>query len=238
VREHARNGEPEGLVIIAEEQTSGRGRRGRGWSAPPHTSLLLSLLLRPSWMASADAFYLTMMAGVALCEAIESMTPLHATLKWPNDLLLPIPGSAQPTLRKAAGILSEIEFAGERLAWVVVGMGINVNWSPQGIVDGRDLSLAATSVSAAAGHGIDRMALLQALLLRLDQHYTMLHSGRREALFTAWRDRLAMLGQSVEVQLPGSVLRGVAEGVAPSGALLLRDEHGAIHEIVAGEVGG
>jgi BirA family biotin operon repressor/biotin-[acetyl-CoA-carboxylase] ligase len=238
VREHARNGEPEGLVILAEEQTTGRGRRGRGWIAPPRTSLLLSLLLRPTWLAPADAFYLTMMTGVALCEVIEAMAPVRAALKWPNDLLLPVPGETPPALRKAAGILSEVEFSGERLVYVVVGMGINVNWAPQGIVDGRDLSAGATSVSIAVGHVIDRIALLQALMIKLDQHYAALRSGRREALFTAWRDRLAMLGQVIEVRLADSVLRGVAEDVSPSGALLLRDEHGAIREILSGEVGG
>ena len=136
-RRHARAGHQEGLVILADEQTAGRGRMGRAWVAPPGSSLLLSLLLRPAWLPPANSFALTMLAGVALCEAVEQVTP-GAALKWPNDLLLPIRGPAGPALRKAAGILSELELDADRIAWVVIGLGVNVNWSPSGVVDGHE----------------------------------------------------------------------------------------------------
>ncbi|HEX9370836.1 MAG TPA: biotin--[acetyl-CoA-carboxylase] ligase [Roseiflexaceae bacterium] len=236
VRQQARAGQPEGLVVLAEEQTAGRGRMGRGWAAPPGSSLLLSLLLRPDWLLPADSFALTMLAGVALCEAVEQAAPLRAALKWPNDLMLPVAGASEPALRKSAGILSEIELAGDQIAWVVVGMGVNVNWAPQGFVDGRDLAEVATSVAAAAGREIDRLALLRALLVRLDERYALLRQGRREELFDAWRGRLATLGQPVDVRLPQRELRGTAEGVEPSGALLVRDEAGILHTVVAGDV--
>src|SRR5690349_18633484 len=116
-RRKASDGHPEGLVILADVQSAGRGRMGRAWIAPPGSSLLLSLLLRPTWLAPSDAFGLTMLAGVALCEAVEQVTPAHAALKWPNDLLLPVRTAAGPALRKAAGILSEIELEGDRIAW-------------------------------------------------------------------------------------------------------------------------
>ena len=103
-RELARAGQAEGLTLVADEQASGRGRMGRGWAAPPGSSLLVSVLLRPSWLAPADSFALTMVAGVALCEAIEQATPLQAALKWPNDLLLRIHTASGPALRKAAGL--------------------------------------------------------------------------------------------------------------------------------------
>lgn len=236
VRERARAGRAEGLVVLAEEQTAGRGRMGRGWSAPPGSSLLLSLLLRPAWMAPADAFTLTMLAGVALCEAVEQAAPAWAALKWPNDLML-AGGPGEP-LRKAAGILSELEIADERVAWAVIGMGVNVNWAPEGIVDGRDLRLVATSISAAAGRPVDRRALLRALLVRLDARYQALRRGRREELFISWRDRLATLGQAVQVRLPGGELQGIAEEVEYSGALRVRDAAGAVHTVLAGDVGG
>jgi BirA family biotin operon repressor/biotin-[acetyl-CoA-carboxylase] ligase len=237
VRERARAGQPEGLLVLAEEQTVGRGRLGRGWAAPPGSSLLLSLLLRPGWLPPADAFALTMLAGVALCEAVEEATPVQATLKWPNDLLLPVRGVAGPTLRKAAGILSELELAGLHVAWVVIGIGVNVNWSPHGQVDGRDLAEVATSVGAAAGQPLGRLALLRALLRRLDTHYLALRAGQRDELFGAWRTRLAMLGQPISVRLPTGELRGVALDVEPSGALLVRDEAGDVHTVLAGDVG-
>jgi BirA family biotin operon repressor/biotin-[acetyl-CoA-carboxylase] ligase len=237
-RRQARAGQPEGLVILADAQTAGRGRMGRAWFAPPGSSLLLSLLLRPAWLAPADAFSLTMLAGVALCEAVEQVTPVHAALKWPNDLLLPVRTAAGPALRKAAGILSEIELAGDQIAWVVLGIGVNVSWSPAGIVDRRDLAEVATSVGAAAGQLVERLALLRALLERLDARYNALRRSGSVELFECWRERLAMLGQPVQIVLPHGELRGVAEDVERSGALRIRDAHGALHTVLAGDVGG
>jgi BirA family biotin operon repressor/biotin-[acetyl-CoA-carboxylase] ligase len=211
---------------------------GRTWIAPPGSSLLLSLLLRPAWLAPADAFSLTMLAGVALCEAVEQVTPARAALKWPNDLLLPVRTAAGPTLRKAAGILSEIELADDRIAWVVIGIGVNVSWSPSAVVDQRNLAEVATSVDAAAGQPVERLALLRALLERLDARYDALRRGSSADLFECWRDRLTTLGQPVQIGLPHSELRGIAEDVERSGALRVRDEHGALRTVMAGDVGG
>lgn len=233
VRQRARAGQPEGLVVLADEQTAGRGRLGRSWAAPPGSSLLCSVLLRPAWLAPTDAFLLTMLAGVALCDAVEQLAPLHARLKWPNDLLLPTANG----LRKTAGVLSELELAGDTIGWAVLGMGINVSWSPQGLVDGRDLATQATSVSAALGSPVERLALLRALLVQLDHGYTALRQGQRSALFEQWRGRLATLGQPVHVHLPAGELRGIAEEVEPSGALRVRDQEGVLHTVVAGDVG-
>jgi len=239
IRQQARAGHAEGLVILADAQIAGRGRLGRAWAAPPGSSLLLSLLLRPTWLPPADAFSLTMLACVALCEAVEQATPVRAALKWPNDLLLPVRTAAGPALRKAAGILSEIELDGDKIGWVVIGIGVNVGWSPTGIVDGRDLAAVATSVGAAAGQPVERLPLLRALLERLDAHYAALQRGDHADLFARWRDRLTMLGQPVQISLPqGGELRGIAEDVERTGALRVRDEHGTLHTVLAGDVGG
>jgi BirA family biotin operon repressor/biotin-[acetyl-CoA-carboxylase] ligase len=197
--------------------------------------LLLSLLLRPA-LAVPDVFVLTMLAGVALCEAVEQVVSVPVALKWPNDLLLPVGTAQGPSLRKAAGILCEVEPENGRVAWAIVGMGINVNWSPSGEIDGRDLSLTATSLSAAAGHTIDRLALLRALIERLDARYQALTANRQSKLFSDWRGRLAMLGQVVEVRLFDGTIRGIAEDVEPSGALLVRDAGGGLQRVVAGDV--
>src|SRR5215207_9410753 len=232
IRRQARAGHPEGLVILADQQTAGRGRLGRAWAAPPGSSLLLSLLLRPSWLAPTDVFSLTMLASVALCEAVEQATPVHAALKWPNDLLLPVRTAAGPALRKAAGILSEIELDGDQIAWVVIGIGVNVDWSPTGIVDGRDLAEVATSVGAAAGQPIERLPLLRALLERLDARYAALRGGDHANLFECWRGRLTTLGQPVQISLPHGELRGIAEDVERTGALRVRDKQGALHTVL------
>jgi BirA family transcriptional regulator, biotin operon repressor / biotin---[acetyl-CoA-carboxylase] ligase len=236
-REQARAGHAEGLTLVADEQTAGRGRMGRGWAAPPGSSLLVSVLLRPSWLAPARSFALTMLTGVALCEAIEQATSLQAALKWPNDLLLPVHTASGPDLRKAAGVLSEIELSDGAIAWVIVGIGVNVNWAPHGMVDGRDLSTVATSVGTALGAPVERLGLLRALLVQLDRRYAALRAGHGDELFAAWRARLTTLGQPVNVQLPQGQVAGIAEDVDPSGALRVRDASGVLHTILAGDVG-
>lgn len=232
-RERARAGYPEGLVVLAEEQSAGRGRLGRSWVSAYGDALLLSILLRPVWLPPGEAFSLTMMAGVALCEAVERVAPIRAQLKWPNDLLL----FADGEWRKSAGILTEVSVASDIIEWAIVGIGVNVNQTPVGAINGRNLQQMATCISAAAGQPISRAALLEALLTTLDERYAQLQSGERGLLFNDWRARLIRLGEPVTVALPGSELRGIAEDVAPDGTLLLRDADGVLHMVHTGDVG-
>jgi BirA family biotin operon repressor/biotin-[acetyl-CoA-carboxylase] ligase len=224
LREHAAQGAAEGLVILADEQTAGRGRRGRTWTAPPGTSLLLSVLARPTWLPPTDGFLLTMLAAVALAEAIETTARVPITLKWPNDL--------QIDERKLAGILVEVEAAGpDRIGWAIIGCGINVNWQPD-ITVGQ----TATSISAATGQPCDRAVLLQSILRAFDRHYLALRTGRREALRETWLGRLATLGQTVRVDLSNESFVGVAESVDPGGGLLVRCPNGDLRRVLAGDV--
>lgn len=238
LREQARIGVAEGFVITAEEQVAGRGRLGRGWRAPPGTSLLLSVLLRPHWLPPDGAYSITMLAAVALCHAVAATVPnLRVALKWPNDLLLPASPAPDAPLLKAAGILSELALRGERIDYVILGMGVNVNWSPAGTVDGRALETQATSIAQAGGHAIDREVLFHHVLAQLDTQYALLRRGQRESVFHAWRTRLHTLGQHITVTTPNGMLHGIAEDVDSHGALLLRDANGALHTITAGDVG-
>lgn len=139
-------------------------------------------------------------------------------------------------LRKAAGILSELTLTEGRVEAVVIGIGLNIAVQPQGLVDGRDLSQSATSLNAAAGREIVRGQVLRTLLEQLDRRYLRLQAGEQHELFTAWRARLAMLGQLVRVRRADDLLEGYAEDVEPSGALRLRDAHGTLHTITAGDV--
>ena len=225
LKRRARAGAPEGLVLSADEQTEGRGRRGRTWVAPPGSSLLLSILLRPAWLPPIDGFFLTILGAVAGAEAVEQSTGLAAELKWPNDLEL---GG-----RKIGGILAETEVGGAVLQWTVIGIGLNVNWDPSGL---PEIAMTATSLSRAAGRELPRAPLLRALLQRLDHWYLELRAGRRDRLFDAWRRRLTTLGQTVSVDRAGATIHGVAEGVTAQGALLVRDHAGTTHELTAGEV--
>jgi BirA family transcriptional regulator, biotin operon repressor / biotin---[acetyl-CoA-carboxylase] ligase len=221
----ARSGAAEGTVLSADEQTGGRGRRGRTWNAPAGSSLLLSVLLRPTSMPADESAALTMLAAVACAEAIEAATPLKVTLKWPNDLLV---GG-----RKVGGILLETELARSALVWAVIGMGININWNP---ADDPALAANATSLATALGHPVGRAEILFAVLQHLDARYARLRAGGQEELWTAWRGRLGMLGQPVVVEEAGQTTYGVAEDVTRDGALVLRTENGRTWRITAGDV--
>ena len=225
LKELARLGAPEGLVLSTDEQTTGRGRRGRTWIAPPGSSLLLSVLLRPTWLPAPDAFYLTMMAAVACVEAIEPTTGAAITLKWPNDL--------EADGRKLGGILVETEIASGEIAWAVIGIGINLNWDPATI---PELAGSATSLAALLGRPVDRQELFAAVLHALDEQYRRLQAGARETIHSTWRSRLSTVGRVVRVERSGEIFEGLAEGVAQDGALVVRDRAGIRHEVTSGEV--
>jgi BirA family biotin operon repressor/biotin-[acetyl-CoA-carboxylase] ligase len=221
----ARAGAAEGLVLSTDEQTAGRGRHDRRWEAPARTSLLISVLLRPTWLVAADGFYLTMLAAVACAEAIEQVIATTVDLKWPNDL--------QIDGLKIGGILVEAELLGGTIRWAVVGIGLNANWDPTTI---PYLATTATSLSTIAGRPISRARLLQALLERIDVHYTRLEAGARAPLAAAWRQRLVTLGRWVQAERAGRSITGIAEEVTPTGALIIRDDTGMRHELTSGEV--
>ena len=224
VMESARAGAPEGLVVIAEQQLAGRGRRDRQWTSPARAGLTLSVLLRPDVATKKHWGWLPLMAGVALREAVERVAEVDATLKWPNDLLV---GD-----RKCAGILAEALDDG-----VVVGMGLNVSTREDELPAGVE----ATSLRLAGAAGADREPLLKALLRGLGRWY----DGWREAggdaelcgLLAAYRRSCATIGRPARVQLPGGgELIGDAVDVDNDGLLVIRSADGSDHRVSAGDV--
>lgn len=221
LKEMAAQGAPEGTLVIAEEQTAGRGRMGRAWVAPPKSSLLMSVLFYPP-LPPAHLYRLVMACGLAVaeaCEAEEGIPPVE--VKWPNDLLI---GG-----RKFTGILPEGAFVGDRLAWVVVGMGVNVN---QTFAASDPLAATATSLRMVSGHEHDRVALLAHILVRLNHWYQHLED---KALLEAWRRRCVTLGRHVRVETPQGTLEGLAEALDEGGMLWLREASGRLHHVAAGE---
>ncbi len=218
-------GAPEGTVVVTDEQTVGRGRMGRRWLAPPATCLLCSILFRPT-LPPTQAQRLTVLCALAAADAVEEVAGLQVWLKWPNDLVV----KAQ-NWRKLAGVLTETGIMGERLEFVVVGIGINANVEPETL---PALAPDATSILAEVGRQVNRVTLLAALLSGVEHRYAALQAG--ESPHQEWAARLATLGRSVKATTHAGVLTGVAESVDEDGALLLRTLDGTLHRLVAGDV--
>jgi BirA family biotin operon repressor/biotin-[acetyl-CoA-carboxylase] ligase len=223
---------PGGTVVVANEQTAGRGRLGRRWMAPAGTCLLCSILFRPG-LPPTRIQQLTMLCALAAADAIKEMAGLRVWLKWPNDLVFKsqIANRKSQSWKKLAGVLTETGFAGEQAAFAVVGIGINVNVEPTAL---PALDSNATSILAETGQLTDRAALLAALLAEVEQRYDVLQAG--ESLHQEWASRLATLGRQVKASTSQGTLEGIAESVSEDGALLLRTPDGALHRLLVGDV--
>jgi BirA family biotin operon repressor/biotin-[acetyl-CoA-carboxylase] ligase len=220
---------PAGTLVITDYQSQGRGRLARRWEAPRRSSLLMTLLFRPDWPGER-ANWLTMMAALAAAEAMTAVTDLVISLKWPNDLVVGPPGA----WRKLGGMLLESTFAaGGVLAAACLGLGLNVN------VSATDLPPAvtpATSLLQETGRPVDRQRLLLTLLTRLEEYYEAADRGRSP--YPAWQARLVNIGHPVQVTdfVSQQMISGLAVGVNDWGHLLVVDEHGRRHTIMAGDV--
>jgi len=217
----------EGLVVVADEQTSGRGRRGHTWFSPPGSGLYVSVVLAPASATRDPAkatTLLTLAAGVALAEGIERAAGLRIDLKWPNDL--------QIARRKLGGILAESSGAGERSDTVVVGYGINV----RSTAFPPDLRDRATSLESELGRAIDRYDLLVETLAALSRRYEDLLAGRFDAILDAWRRRSPSSRDArVTWHTRAGPQSGVTDGIDGRGALLVRVGDG-VERIVGGEL--
>lgn len=219
-RQEAQQGAAEGTVVIADEQTAGRGRIKRVWLSP-RGNISLSIILRPSL---SHLPYLIMVASLAVVRSIELVTGLKAQIKWPNDILI--------NGKKVCGILIENEVRGSALAFAVIGIGINLKLS---LADFPEVAAAATCLADELGKEVSRLEMIRSLLVEFERLYLML-SDRGEFIFREWQSRLITLGRKVRVISGDSVLAGIVESVATDGSLLLRLPDGGSTRIVAGDV--
>ncbi len=219
VREAARQASAEGTVVIAEAQTAGKGRAKRAWLSP-RGSIALSVILYPD---ISQLPYLIMLASVAVARSIEAVAGLETQLKWPNDVLI--------KNRKVCGILIESELKGDRVAWAIIGIGINVNIRMR---DFPEIADTATSLYDELGKELSRVEIIRSLLVELERLYLSLGDGGD--IYQEWRDRLITLGKRVQVISGGDVLQGVAEDVNRDGSLLLKHSNGHLSHIVTGDV--
>jgi BirA family biotin operon repressor/biotin-[acetyl-CoA-carboxylase] ligase len=216
--EQAKQGAHEGTVAVADHQTAGRGRLGRTWLAPPGSSLLLSVLLRPA-LAPERLHLATAVVAVAAAAAVDDVAGFRPGLKWPNDLVVDD--------RKLAGVLAEAELSRVDAPAVVVGIGLNLNW-PIDLPD--ELATIAVAVNHVTSQPVERDAVLQALLAHLDRRY-----GDWTAVASEYRRSCVTIGRTVRVDLGDEVFTGTAADVSDEGHLLV-DVGMCLRTVTAGDV--
>lgn len=220
----AQEGADHGELVVAEHQTQGRGRRGREWVSPAGKNLYFSAILRPE-LPPQRAPELTLVAAVAVAETL-SEAGVDARIKWPNDV--------QVQGKKIAGILTELSADAEQVHFVVLGVGVNLNVRQEELPEA--LAEIATSLWDARGERVPRALFAAALWTRLEE-WLDLHAEQGFApVRERWKALSSTLGQEVLVRSERRELRGIAEDIDPTGALMLRTPDGALERILAGDV--
>ncbi|MBZ0155781.1 MAG: biotin--[acetyl-CoA-carboxylase] ligase [Alphaproteobacteria bacterium] len=223
--ELAARGAPEGTVILANEQTGGRGRRGRIWISPRGKSLYMSVVLRPG-ISPRDATILTFLSAVAVATAVSTLTSLPVTIKWPNDLMV--------SGRKLGGILTEMKADMDRIFHAVVGIGVNINLEREALPE--EIRSIATSVLAETGKSFRRAPFAVGILREMEKQYRTLQEKGRHPLLQEWLSLNSTIGRHVEVTAGEGKIAGFAEGIDDEGMLLLRLPDGALRRIGSGDV--
>ncbi len=214
-------GAVQGTLVCAEGQTNGKGRLGRTWSSPKWKGVYMSIVLRPS-LALTQVTQLTLLAAVAVCEAIQRVSGVAARIKWPNDILV--------MNRKLAGILTELSAETDQVRFVVIGIGINVN-TPL-----RLLPLTATSLKEETQRKISRVELVQEILCLLEQWYERLQKEGFDGVVQRWKELSSTLGRRIRVVDPSGDVEGEAIDLDGMGGLLIRNDTGLVISKTAGDV--
>lgn len=214
-------GVKEGTCVFAEFQKKGRGRLGRHWVSPKGKNILLSILLRPR-IAAAEASKLTLMTAVSAAKAVEKLTGKKPGIKWPNDILF--------ENKKLCGVLTEMSAELDRVKFVVIGIGVNVNSA------GRELPPGSTSLKEIAGRAVSRQEFARVFLARLDEDYQRLKDGKFESIAAEWEDFSVTSGRRITATVLGRKIHGQAAGIDADGALWIRKDNGLQERILAGDV--
>lgn len=218
------SGYPEGTVVTAEEQTAGRGRRGRRWESPRGEALYMSVLLRPR-IETNQASMLTLIGALAVRRAVEDAAGLQSLIKWPNDLVY--------QGKKICGILTEMYAGAEGIRYIVLGIGVNANQKEFP----KELEDRAVSLNMILGREVDRECLAASILNRLEEYYLPFTAqGSLDFVRDEYNQNLVSLQAGVRVLSPGQEYEGVALGIDGRGNLLVRTEAGEIEKVSSGEV--
>lgn len=212
----AEEGEPEGTLVIADQQTGGKGRRGKSWFSPPGTGIWMSLILRPR-LPMAQAPQLTLVAAVAVSRALTELAGRKAGIKWPNDILF--------DRQKCCGILTEMNMESEEVSHVVLGIGVNVNQSEFDFPE--ELRETATSLRLIAGHPVNRASVARRILERFEAVYDQyVESGSFAPIREQWKEQSITLGRHIAAYTPRGIISGLAVDIDEMGALILENEQG------------
>ena len=221
----ALSGAEEGEVVLSESQEKGRGRLGRQWFSPRSLNLYLSVILRPR-IPPHQAPLITLMAAVATADAIRKFSGLVPLIKWPNDILL--------RHRKVAGLLNEIHSEMDRVHFVILGIGVNLNMDEKKF--SKEIRSIATSLKIEMGQTVSRKDFLQSLLLELERWYSIFLEEGGGVVLKAWKDRADIRGRRVKVTSFGETVVGTAIDVDSDGALILETEDGKQTRVMAGDI--
>ena len=224
-RRLAEQGAPAGEIVIAERQTRGRGRLGRSWVSPPFVNLYCSVVLRPRLFPKYVP-QIILMAAVALAETVASFVPSGAAIKWPNDILV--------NGKKIAGILTEASWNSNRIEFVVLGIGVNLNFPAARMPEA--IRQRATSLLIATGKTVQRETFLRRLIQDLDRCYGVLEESGFDALAPRWEARFDLRDRRVRVEIMDEVIFGAARGIDREGALIVEKDDGELQRIIAGDV--
>lgn len=222
-RELAEQGAPEGSVVVADEQTAGRGRRGRNWHSAPVVGIYLSWIIRPS-LAASEVARVTITTAVAACAALRELSGVDVRIKWPNDLLV--------GPRKLGGILTELSMDQESVNYAVVGLGLNVaarEFPPE-------IAGIATSLRLESGRDLRRAPVVQRVLEHFERRYFDLLAGGFDLILADFKQLSNVIGHPVEVEVAGERLRGLVTDIDADGFLLLELAAGECKRVLAGDI--
>ena len=223
-KKQAENGAPEGLLVVADKQEAGRGRRGRSWTSPAGANIFMTLLLRPRFVPE-KASMVTLVMAVSVAQGIADISGLPAKIKWPNDIVI--------HKKKAVGILTELTMETDYIQYLVCGVGINVNQTefPE------EIAKTATSLCIEMGQTVQRASVIAAVMSYFENYYEkFIQAGDLSAILEEYNDRLVNRNAQVRVLDPKGEFSGTALGINKSGELLVKKEDGSVAEVYAGEV--
>ncbi|WP_047152596.1 biotin--[acetyl-CoA-carboxylase] ligase [Aneurinibacillus tyrosinisolvens] len=224
-QELAKAGAPEGTLVVADQQLGGKGRLGRVWHSPAGKNIYMSLLLRPV-LELQKCPQLTLLTAVAIVETVRDVCGIQADIKWPNDILL--------DGKKICGILTELNAESDRINWLIIGMGINVNAELDDFA--ADVQKIATSLRIVNGAPLRRVSLIQGILRRLEHLYEQYVREGFEPIKELWEAHAITIGKRVTIRTLQGSLAGFAEGIDDAGVLLVRQDDGTVTKVYSADV--